>query len=223
MCDFVDDTLSVFPLSELQNCMVDSWLAWEDFKPARTKPLGERSVWLGYDPSDQGDSAGLVVVSPPNIKGGKFRVIEYSQFRGMDFSSQAEAIKKMCNKYHVTYIGIDATGLGIGVHQMVLNFFPHAQAFKYNIELKQQLIFKLQDVIRKRRLEFDSNARDLTSSLMSIRKGLSASGMRMTYHTARTDEASHGDLAWALMHALANEPLASDSGASANSGFISFF
>ncbi len=31
MCEFVDDLASVFPLSELQACMVDSWEVWTDF------------------------------------------------------------------------------------------------------------------------------------------------------------------------------------------------
>jgi len=34
-----------------------------------------------------------------------------------------------------------------------------------------------------------------------------ASGNRPTYETSRSEEVSHGDLAWATMHALANEPL----------------
>jgi hypothetical protein len=32
MCEFIDDLASVFPLSELQACMVDSWEVWEDFQ-----------------------------------------------------------------------------------------------------------------------------------------------------------------------------------------------
>ncbi len=42
---------------------------------------------------------------------------------------------------------------------------------------------------------------------MSIRKATTASGNRPTYETSRSEEVSHGDLAWATMHALANEPL----------------
>jgi len=223
MCKFIDDTFSVFPLQDLKGCMVDSWLEWTDYKPEGARPLGERSVWIGYDPSDVGDSAGCVVVSPPNTAGGKFRVIERHQFRGMDFSAQANYIKQLCERYNVTYIGIDATGLGVGVYQLVQQFFPAVQAFKYSIELKQQLIFKMQDVIRKRRLEFDTGARDLVSSLMSIRRVLTSSGTRTTYRTNRNEESSHGDLAWALMHAIANEPLASDNGLQAKAGFIDIF
>lgn len=220
MCEFIDDTASVFPLSALEPCMVDSWDVWTDYKPFGLRPLGERSVWVGYDPSDTGDSAGCVVVSPPNVEGGKFRIIEKHQWKGMDFTAQANSIKKITERYNVTYIGIDATGLGSSVYQLVKQFFPAAQAFKYSVELKQQLVFKMQDVIRKRRLEFDAGWKDFAMSFMSIRKTLTPSGKQLTYTTSRSEEASHGDLAWATMHAIANEPLESMGGENSNSGFI---
>lgn len=39
MCEFVDDLASVFPLSELQACMVDSWEVWTDFRRWRCARL----------------------------------------------------------------------------------------------------------------------------------------------------------------------------------------
>ena len=60
MCEFVDDTASVFPFAELQGCMVDTLEEWEDFNPYAVRPFGYRPVWIGYDPSEAngGDSAG---------------------------------------------------------------------------------------------------------------------------------------------------------------------
>lgn len=223
LCEFIDDAESVFPLAVLQDCMVDSWEVWTDFKPFANRPLGDKTVWVGYDPSDGGDSAGCVVVSPPNSKGGKFRIIEKHQYKGMDFSEQAESIRKITERYHVTYIGIDATGLGASVFQLVKQFFPAVQGFKYSVEVKQQLIFKMQDVIRKKRFEFDAGSKDLAVSFMSIRKALTASGRQITYVTSRSEEASHGDLAWATMHAIANEPLESSAGEDSHSGCIELY
>ena len=88
MCGFLDDSYSVFPLAELQRCMVDSWEAWADVKPLGMRPFGWRPVWVGYDPSHTGDSAGLVVLAPPAEPGGKFRVLERHQFRGLDFEAR---------------------------------------------------------------------------------------------------------------------------------------
>ena len=39
MCNFIDDTASVFPLSVMQRCMVDSWEEWNDFKPFTARPF----------------------------------------------------------------------------------------------------------------------------------------------------------------------------------------
>ena len=48
MCEFVDDGASIFPLTMLQPCMVDSWVEWgEDYKPFAARPLGDRPVWIG--------------------------------------------------------------------------------------------------------------------------------------------------------------------------------
>lgn len=223
LCQFIDDSASVFPLSSLQPCMVDSWEIWDDYKPFALRPLGERTVWIGYDPSNTGDSAGCVVVSPPMVEGGKFRVIEKHQWNGMDFAAQADAIKKMTERYNVTYIGIDATGLGVGVYQLVKQFFPAAVGFTYSPEFKQRLVLKMQDIIRKQRLEFDAGWTDLAQSFMAIRKILTPSQRQITYVADRNEEISHADIAWATMHAVYNEPLESLGGANSNSGYIGVY
>lgn len=212
MCHFIDDTASIFSFSELQRCMVDSWEEWSDFKPFAIRPAGHRAVWIGYDPSHTGDSAGLVVVLPPGITGGKFRVIERHQFRGLDFAAQAEFIEGLTKKYNVQYIGIDSTGLGQGVLQLVRQFYPGVRELNYSPEVKTRLVLKAKDVISKGRLEFDAGWTDMCQSFMTIRKTLTASGRKVTYDASRNEETGHADLAWACMHALDNEPLEGSSG-----------
>lgn len=208
MCGFIDDTLSVFPLAEMQACMVDSWVQWADsYKPFTLRPYGHRPVWVGYDPSHTGDTAGCVVIAPPERPGGKFRVLERHQWRGMDFEGQAEAIRKITERYNVTYIGIDTTGLGQGVYQLVIKFFPQARAYNYSVDVKTRLVLKAKNVISKGRLEFDAGWTDLAQSFVAIRRALTASGRSVTFEAGRTDETGHADLAWACMHALDNEPL----------------
>lgn len=208
MCEFVDDGASVFPLGMLQPCMVDSWVTWgTDYRPFAQRPYGDRAVWIGYDPAETGDTAGLVVVAPPLEDGGKFRVLERHQFRGMDFKAQAEFIRKITQRYWVTYIGIDTTGMGTGVAQLVKQFFPGLTTFSYSPEVKTRLVLKAFDVIHNSRLEFDAGWTDLAQALMSIRKTMTASGRHSTYTAGRNQETGHGDLAWALFHALQNEPL----------------
>ncbi len=222
MCEFVDDGASIFPLQMLQPCMVDSWELWdEDYKPFALRPFGERPVWIGYDPAENGDSAGLVVVAPPSVPGGKFRVLERHQFRGMDFAAQAEAIRRVTQRYWVTYIGVDVTGMGSGVAQLVKQFFPNLTTFSYSPEVKTRLVLKAYDVIKNGRLQFDAGWTDMAASLMAIRKTVTASGRQFTYTAGRSDETGHADLAWALFHALHNEPLEGQT--AANTGRMEIF
>lgn len=222
MCEFVDDKASVFPFEELQRCMVDSMEEWDDVEPYADRPFGHRVVWIGYDPSLRGDSAGCVVIAPPVVAGGKFRILERHQWKGMDFATQAESIRALTQKYNVEYIGIDATGLGQGVYQLVRSFYPAAREIRYTPEMKTAMVLKAKDTIRRGCLEYDVGATDITQSFMSIRKTMTSSGRSSTYEASRTEEASHADLAWATMHVLINEPLTAASG-QASSSILEFY
>lgn len=222
MCQFIDDGASIFPLAMLQPCMVDSWEVWaDDFKPFHSRPFSNQPVWIGYDPAESGDSAGMVVTAPPKVAGGKFRVLEKIQFKGMDFKSQAEMIRQTTLRYFVTYIGIDTTGMGTGVAQLVKQFFPNVTVFSYSPEVKTKLVLKTMDVIRSGRLEYDAGWTDLSQSLMSIKKTLTPSQKQMTFTAGRSEETGHADLAWALMHALFNEPLEGQS--NSNTSFLEIY
>lgn len=222
MCIFMDDTSSVFPLAMLQRCMVDSWEVWEDYKHFAVRPMGNRPVWIGYDPAKggQGDSAGCAVLAPPAVPGGKFRVLERHQWKGMDFAAQAEAIRQMTIRYNVAYIGIDTTGIGEGVYQSVKGFYPAVTAIQYNPSVKIRMVMKALDVMNKGRLEFDSGWNDLAAAFMSIRRGVTA-GKMPTFESSRSEEVSHGDIAWATMQALLHEPLAGANGT--NTSMMEFY
>lgn len=222
MCQFVDDQASIFGFNMLQKCMVDSWEEWEGFyKPFAMRPVGERTVWIGYDPNgetENGDNAGLVVVLPANGPKDKHRIIEKHQIRGLDYESQAAMIKKLTERYNVGHIGIDVTGIGSAVYQLVRKFFPAAVEYKYTPELKAQLVMKSYNIINKGRLEFDAGSTDIAQSFMSIRKTTTPSGRQITFMAGRNGATGHADLAWAAMHALDKEPL--DGGTQSNSGSI---
>lgn len=211
MCEFIDDSASLFTLKEMQGCMVDSWEAWlEDVKPLAQRPYAYFPVWVGYDPSHTGDAAALVVIAPPRTPGGKFRLLHRQQFKGADYEAQAEAIRQITQQYNVVHIGIDTTGLGQGVYQHVVKFFPNARAYQYSVEVKSRLVLKAKQVIGKGRFEMDSSCTDVAAAFMAIRKVLTASQRQITYTAGRSDEAGHADLAWACMHAFDFETLAGD-------------
>ncbi|WP_269515724.1 terminase large subunit domain-containing protein [Acinetobacter baumannii] len=224
MCEFVDDGQSVFPLSIIQPCMVDSWELWtKDFKPLATRPFGNKPVWVGYDPAESGDSAGLVVVAPPEPGYNKFRLLEHHQFKGMDFASQAAFIKKICQKYRVAYIGMDKSGMGTGIAQLVQEFFPNLTTFTYSVDVKTQLVMKGMDVLNKGRFEFDAGATEVAQSLMAIKKTLTASQKQMTFEASRAENIGHADLAFAIFHAFFNEPLSLDNDGSSKKSTMEIY
>ena len=77
------------------------------------------------------------------------------------------------------------------------------------------------DVIHRGRLEFDAGWTDMAQSLMAIRKTITAGGRQFTYTAGRNDNTGHADLAWALFHALHNEPLEGQT--TANTGRMEIF
>lgn len=210
MCQFIDDTRSVFPLSELQGCMVDSHELWTDFRPYSPRPMGDREVWLGYDPqgSENGDSAALGAIAQPVVQGGVLRAIEKHQLKSPDFRVHAELIRSMLQKYRVTYIAIDCTGIGHGVYNLVKEFYPAVVGLNYSPALKNELVLKAQDIIRGRRFQFDAGWTDVATAFMAIKKTMTESQRQITYKAARSEEGGHADLAWAFMHAMHKEPIA---------------
>lgn len=204
MCQFADDNSSVFKFDELQYCQVDSYDEWKDFKPFYQRPFGNREVWIGYDPAFTGDRAALAIIAPPRVEGGDYRVLHTETFHGLDFEKQADKIRHYTQSYNVTKITIDRTGMGDGVYQNVKKFFPRAVGITYNVDLKNEMVLKTLNLIQKKRLKFDG--KEIATSFMTIKKQTTRSGRQMTYVSDRSAEASHGDIAWAIMSCLVNEP-----------------
>ncbi|MBS9781229.1 MAG: terminase family protein [Gammaproteobacteria bacterium] len=207
MCKFVDGANSIFSMQELMKNMVDSIEKWKDFRPFDPRPLGDAPVWIGYDPSRTGDNSSLVIVSPPTVVGGKFRILERESFNGLDFDEQAAKIKAYTQKYNVQHIAIDTTGIGIAVYDQVRKFFKTATKIHYNIEEKNQMVLKAKQLFSHGLLQFDSQHVDIAQAFLTIHQTGTASGKGVTYKTSRTVKTGHGDLAWATMHAIIQDPL----------------
>ena len=204
-CKFIDSTQSAFGLKDLERCYSDLSL-WEDYKPDDERPYGNSPVWLGYDPSRTRDDATCVVIAPPLETGGKFRILEKHSWRGQSFKYQAEQVKKLTERFNVQHIGIDTTGIGYGVFDLVRDFYPRATSIHYSLETKNTLVLKAQDTIQGSRIEWDAGWTDIAQAFLTIKRGTTGSG-QITYSASRTEATGHADIAWAIMHALANEPL----------------
>ena len=207
LCQFIDSTQSAFNLADLERCYSDLSL-WADYDPdpKAARPFGNSPVWIGYDPSRTRDDASCVVVAPPLESGGKFRILEKHSWRGHSFTYQAAQVKKLTERFNVQHIGIDITGVGYGVFDLVRDFYARATPIHYSLETKNTLVLKAQDTIQGRRIEWDAGWSDIASAFLTIKRGATGSG-QITYSASRTDATGHADIAWAVMHALANEPL----------------
>lgn len=215
MCEFVRDGESAFNLNALIGCGADGYDEWSDWKPFASRPMGNRPVWIGYDAngsSGNGDSGAICVVVPPLVPGGKFRTVETEQVRGLEFEEQAKVIENFTFKYNVQHVGIDVTGgNGEAVYQIVKKFFPMAMPYTMSMTSKRALVLKMLQLIRAGRWEYDRSERALINAFNSVRKVKTPGGF-ITYDTDRARGVSHGDLAWANMLAIINEPLGQESG-----------
>lgn len=207
MCVFVDGSLSVFKFSDLEKGMVDA-AHWQDFKPKNKLPFARREVWLGYDPSRTRDNACLVVVAPPAVPGEKFRVLEKHYWKGLNFQYHVSEIEKVFKRYKVTYIGVDTTGIGGGVWDLISKKYPReAHAIHYSNENKNRLVMKMIDIVEAKRLQFDAEHKDIAMAFMAIKRVPTASGNAMTFKAERSETTGHADAFWAISHAIVNEPL----------------
>lgn len=207
MGEFVNDMDSLFKLKELQRCMVDARALWDDWSPLAKRPIKDQPVWIGYDPSRSQDNSSLAIIAPPNVAGGNFRVIETLSFTGLDFEEQANHIKKCTERYNVKFIGIDATGIGKAVHDLVVKFYPKAKAIIYRVEEKNDMVLKAYQIISHGRLQFDAEKTDIASAFLTIHQAPTSSGKQVTYKASRTAKTGHADVAWAIMNALSCDPL----------------
>ncbi|MEZ9762753.1 terminase family protein [Vibrio splendidus] len=207
MCLFVDGSLSVFKFSDLEKGMVDAD-HWQDFKPKNKQPFARREVWLGYDPSRTRDNACLVVVAPPAVAGEKFRVLEKHYWKGLNFQYHVSEIDKVFQRYKVTYIGVDTTGIGGGVWDLISKKYPReAHPIHYSNENKNRLVMKMIDIVEAKRLQFDTEHKDIAMAFMAIKRVPTASGNAMTFKAERNQTTGHADAFWAISHAIINEPL----------------
>ncbi len=204
MCAFMEAGESVFNLDDLLSCAVDSAHKWVDFDITKDRPFLNNVVWLGYDPALKGDKSCVIVVAPPMVKNGKFRVLERIYLKG-SFQHQANRIKELTQKYNVQFIGVDSTGMGLGVLEKVKEFYPSVTGIHYGIESKTRLVLKTIDVVDNQRLEYDAQLTDLPQGLIQV-KQTTTRGDNVTYESPRNNM-GHADSAWALMNALSNEPL----------------
>lgn len=205
MCIFVDDTASLFQFEKLVRLLVNPE-KWNDFDPTAQRPFGHNPVWIGFDPSLTIDRTSCVVVAPPNSEHKKFRLLERFQWHSKDFAYQAGQIRMLMERYNVTQIAIDKTGIGNGTAEHVRVFFPRLKEVNFSPEVKAELITKGLDVVETKRLEIPDDWHDLVKSMLQLYITTSDGGS-LAYKARRNAETGHADLAFALLLAISFEKM----------------
>lgn len=216
LCQFMDEADSIFKLKDIESCAVDID-DWDDFDLENNiaRPFGDKEVWLGYDPARTGDFARCFVVAPPDGYNAvakldkfkdKFRVLEGFEWKGFNWQWQADQVELLTQRYNVTHIGIDVSGIGSGVGELVSAFFPRAMLINYSIQSKTELVLKMLDVVQHSRILWPATEKTIGVSFMAIKRKTTGKG-QMTFVADRTEETGHADSFFALSHALIKEGL----------------
>lgn len=204
-CKFIDDSQSVFSLSALMNCVVEAD-DWSDYKPQMERPFANRSVALGYDPARTRDNASLAILEIPAHYSKPFRVLALHSYHGQNVQAQAGQIKELVDRHNTRHLGIDTTGIGSGVFDLVRDYYPMATPIHYSTAMKNALVVKMQDLIANGRFKYLSSQHEITRAFMMITQTTSATG-QIVYASSRSPNAGHADIAWAIAHAAQAEDI----------------
>lgn len=207
LCKFIDDAKSVFSLNKLIASMVDPDTR-TDYNPDAARPFGNRPVAIGFDPSRTRDNSSIVVLSIPLKPGEKWRLLKRETHKGVNFKFQANRIKDLVDTHNVQHIGIDVTGIGLGVFELVQEFYPRASPITYSVQTKTALVVKAIDVIENDLFEYNIGDKEVTQAFLMITKTTTPSNNQITYSATRSNTAGHADVAWATMHAFNYEDIA---------------
>ena len=202
--EFMDEADSIFTLSALTKCIKEDM--WSDVDLSAQRPIGDHPVAIGYDPARTGDLARCYVLAMPLKKGDPFRVIEEFEYRGFHWSWQAEQIQNLTSRYNVQHIGVDCSGIGSGVGEMIKAFFPQVMLISYTQQSKQSLVLKVMDLVSTSRLKWPAEYTSVAPSFLAIKRKQTGHGT-MTFAAERTEETGHADSFFAIAHAVACEGL----------------
>lgn len=207
MCVWIDDADSIFNIQQLLKCSINIE-KWKDFDPNHNRPFGNREVWAGYDPAHSNDSASFVIVGVPVLPNEKWRVLERHQWQGLSYKWQAEQIKKINEKYNITYLGIDTTGVGYGVYENIKEFMRRAATpINYSPEIKTSMVLKVHDLVEHNNLEWSLEEKDILASFLMIKQTTTRSGNATTFVADRTVQTQHADVFWAICNAIHHKPI----------------
>lgn len=193
LCEFVDDTQSVFRLADLETCYADTD-AWPDFNPTADRPLGNLPVWGGYDPSRSRDDASFVIVAPPLKEGGEHRVVARYKWLDKSTSGKPSASGNWSGATTFGTSGSTSPGRASACSSRSAPSFRWRRRSTTPCSSKTQLVLKAKELIEAHRLKWDAGQNDIAHAFLTIRQGVTDSG-QISYSASRTSATGHADVA----------------------------
>ncbi len=206
-CRFVDDTDSFFKLSELL-ALAEDPLEIPGYDPKADRPYGNRPVSIGYDPGGKAHFDAAALLSVPGKSADPFYLLDKRMMRGLPTSQQFESVREWMDTHNAIHFEFDTTGPGLDMERYAESEFPNCVPVRYNPAYKTRMINKAASVFSSGRFKYDLvRDKEVPLSFMTIYETTTPSTGQITYASRETDEAGHGDLAWAIMHAMMVEEL----------------
>jgi len=194
-CQFIDDTASVFKLSNILACAVDT-VTWVDYDKLADRPYGNRPVTIGYDVAGVGDNASAIVLSKPADKYDKFRLLQKNNWRGVKAPAQCQRMEHVLNQFNVENLAVDITGSGYYVADYIEVIYPRTEKVQFSPEVKTALVQKFQSVLLEKRFEYDENDITFPLACMTVYQAVTERSNQITYASNRTKTTGHADEFW---------------------------
>lgn len=218
-CNWIDGAGGVFKLRDLQACWHRAPGVDESGSKALVladlpawKPEEGWPVYVGFDPNGGGSGGDSASIAALEARPTGLRLLEFKTFNNQSINAQAALVEAWCKKYQARGLGVDVTGVGAGVAELLeglpkrLGRTLEIKKFSYDIQTKQDLVLHLERFIAGRRFEFDSAHKQVVAAFAAIKNSVTAGG-KATIIAVRRKGVGHADLFWAIAHAAYFEPI----------------
>ena len=193
-CQFVDDESSLFSISLIKSC-VDEKLRYHTVSSSKT-------IWFGYDIGRVKDSSALAGVVA-NEK-GIYELVILELLRKSKFDEQKEFLKTMLQRYPLSQLRIDKTGLGANLSENIQDMFKsRVKGVHFTASIKEYMSLNLKKMFEDKTIKIPNDPL-LIADIHSIKRKAGAKGF--LYDSERNSH-GHADRYWAL--ALATSSLES--------------
>jgi hypothetical protein len=214
---WINDLDSIFDITQLLACAVpdEKWKAYERSK----------GVAAVYDPSGsttKADQAGLGWTELPDNEKDVFRFLKYRKFRGEHTDIHLDEFRDSMQDFNLTHAFVDGTVGGVYMLPQVEKIFPTVENVTFSVAVKTQMVHKMEELIRKKRWLYPESMKDeVTSSFLSVKKGMTERSGQASYYWERDSDGNHGELfVTAAIPPVYLEGMVAEAGYQDNIGFF---